>query len=97
MGRKRSLAAAAIGGAAGGAGAAWGSGGGAFGVGAAGRGGGTGGGVEGAITVAESSARIGDETVASGSSWMSTRNASAPKRSSWLFLRACSAILRLLR
>ena len=57
---------------------------------------GMGGGVCGAITVAESSERNGVATVASGSSCRSTRNAMAPKRSSWLFLSACSAILRLL-
>src|SRR5512139_2131290 len=92
-GRKRSLAAAALGGVGGGGVApARGSGGGpaGFGVGGIG-GGGTGGGAGAAITVAESSAGIGAETVASGSSRMSTRNASAPNRSSWLFLSACSA------
>src|SRR5512139_2506448 len=68
-GRKRPFAAAALGGAAGGgAAAAGGRGGGAagFGVGVAGSGGGAegGGGIDGAMTVAESSLRIGVATVA---------------------------------
>ena len=92
---KRSLAAAALGGAgaaagSGGGGAGFGSGGGAAGLGA-------GGGSGVASSVAESSFRTGVATVASGSSLRSTRNASAPKRSSCPFLSACSAMRRLLR
>src|SRR5512145_849862 len=78
VGRKRSRAAAALGGEGGGVAAAWGSGGGAAGFGGGGiGGGGIGGGDCGTITVAESSFGVGAETVASGSSWRSTRNASA--------------------
>ena len=49
-----------------------------------------------AMTVSVSSGRTGLATVASGSSSMSTRKASAPKRSSCPFLSAVSATFRLL-